>query len=155
MKRLALKDWAAIAEIVGTVAVVISLAFVIQSVNRNTAELRTANDAFMYQLGDSQLETIAANPALAVRYAQQGYGLNFSDSVEAQMFWTKMRDMNMWEATYYWYVDGFFSQRQWDGWNQAFASTLKNEFPERWWQSVRRNYATDFSKHVDEAYGKE
>lgn len=155
MKRLALKDWAAIAEIVGTIAVVISLVFVIRSVNRNTAELRTANDAFMYELADSQLGSIAADPDLAVRYARAGYGLDFSDSTEAQMFWTKMRDMNMWEASYYWHADGFFSDRQWAGWNESFSSTVRNEFPETWWQSVRINYAEDFSKHVDEAYGEE
>ena len=41
MKRLSLSEWSSIAEIVGAIAVVISLLFVTFSINKNTAMLET------------------------------------------------------------------------------------------------------------------
>lgn len=155
MRRLSLNEWASLAEIAGTVAVVISLMFVVLSVNRNTAELRAANDAFIYEQSDSMMATIAADPVLAERYAKEAYELEFADPVEAQIFWNELREMNMWEAAYYWYVDGFFSSRQWAGWNKGFSSTLKDELPEEWWRAARKSYSADFAKHVDRAYASE
>lgn len=155
MRRLSISEWASLAEIVGTVAVVISLVFVVLSVNRNTAELRAANDAFLYELSDFVTATIAADPALAERYAKEAYEIEFGDSVEAQIFWNELRELNMWEAAYYWYVDGFISSRQWAGWDQAFSSTLKDEFPEDWWRAARKSYSPDFAKHLDHAYAAE
>ncbi len=155
MRRLSLSEWASLAEVVGTVAVVISLVFVVLSVNRNTAELRATNDAFLYEQSDSMTGTVAADPALAERYANKAYGLEFSDPVEAQIFWSEVRELNMWEAAYYWYLDGLFSSRQWAGWDQAFIATLKDEFPEDWWRTVRKSYSADFAKHVDRAYASE
>jgi hypothetical protein len=99
--------------------------------------------------------TVAADPALAELYANKAYGLEFADPVEAQIFWSEVRELNMWEAAYYWHLDGFFSSRQWVGWDQSFAATLKDEFPEDWWRAVRKSYSADFAKHVDRAYASE
>ena len=40
MKRLALPEWAALAEIIGTVAIIASLLFVAYEINRNTLVLQ-------------------------------------------------------------------------------------------------------------------
>ena len=150
-----LAGWASIAEIVGTIAIVISLVFVILSVNRNTDVLRTANDAYIHERADSQLADIAAQPNVAVRYASASFGLEFADPTDAQMFFTEMRDMNMWEATYYWYLDGFFSERQWTGWDKAFSSTVRDEFREEWWRATRKSASDDFAAHVDAVYARD
>ena len=65
MKRLDLTGWAAIAEIVGTVAVVVSLLFVAHSVNRNTSIMQSVNDNFIYQLQDERVRDIVSDPELA------------------------------------------------------------------------------------------
>jgi hypothetical protein len=44
MRKLDLQEWSAVAEIVGTVGIVISLLFVAYTVNRNTIELRSTNE---------------------------------------------------------------------------------------------------------------
>ena len=47
MKRLTLPEWAAIADIVGTVAVVVSLLFLAHTIEQNTAVTQSANDNFL------------------------------------------------------------------------------------------------------------
>jgi hypothetical protein len=51
MRKLSLSEWASAAEIVGAFAVVVSLVFVIASVDRNTA-------AITAQVGDASYEAI-------------------------------------------------------------------------------------------------
>ena len=50
MKRLSIKKWAALAEIIGTAGVVISLLFVAISISRNTLTLQSQNSTLMYEL---------------------------------------------------------------------------------------------------------
>ena len=50
MSMLDLSGWAALAEIVASVAVVVSLLLVAYSIKRNTAEIETSNSNFLYQL---------------------------------------------------------------------------------------------------------
>ena len=47
MSMLDLSSWAALAEIVATVAVVLSLLLVAYSIKRNTDEMETANSNFL------------------------------------------------------------------------------------------------------------
>ncbi len=54
MSMLDLSGWAALAEIVATVAVVLSLLLVAYSIKRNTDEMETSNSNFLYQL-DAQI----------------------------------------------------------------------------------------------------
>ena len=61
MKKLDLQGWAAVAEIVGTVGIVISLLFVAHSVNRNTVELQSANENAHLQLNDAIIAGLLSN----------------------------------------------------------------------------------------------
>ncbi len=62
MNMLDLSSWAALAEIVATVAVVLSLLLVAYSIKRNTDEMETANSNFfislMHKLRVTYLETL-------------------------------------------------------------------------------------------------
>ncbi len=54
MNTLDLSGWAALAEIIATIAVVLSLLLVAYSIRRNTDEMETSNSNFLYQL-DAQI----------------------------------------------------------------------------------------------------
>ena len=58
------KKWAAIAEIVGTFAVVISLIFVGISIRQNTAVIQADQQNLLYVLTDSWLSDQVAHPEL-------------------------------------------------------------------------------------------
>ena len=65
MKRLTLPEWAAIADIVGTVAVVVSLLFLAHTIEQNTAVTQSANDNFLYELDDRQQADVDLTEDLA------------------------------------------------------------------------------------------
>jgi hypothetical protein len=152
MKRLSLTQWGAVAEIIGTIAVVLSLLFVGYSINRNTTELRMSNDTSLYQVTDSMLADIGRDPDLAVLSAKIDYGLEFVSPGLAQIFFLEMRELNQWEQAYYWHQDGLFSDRQWAGWNLSFSGRFTTTFPKESWQAVRHQYTGDFATHIDKQY---
>jgi hypothetical protein len=65
MKKPDLTSWSAIAEIGGMVAVVISLIFVMYSINQYTAALQANNENFLYQVAINGAREVARNPNLA------------------------------------------------------------------------------------------
>jgi hypothetical protein len=152
MKKLNLTQWAAVAEIIGTAAVILSLLFVAHSINRNTAEIRLSNDTFLYQTNDSSLAEIAKDPEMAVFFAKRDFGLEFAAPELARAFYFKFREVNQWEQAFYWHKDGLFSDRQWDGWNRSFSSGFAATFPEEWWRAIKHFYAEDFAGHVEKQY---
>jgi len=152
LKKLSLLQWAAVAEILGTVAVIFSLLFVAYSINRNTTELRMANDTNIYQVSDSMMADIASDPELAVLSAKRDFGLEFEQPRLAQIFFLEQRDLNQWEQAYYWHQDGLFSDRQWAGWDKAFSSDFPTSFPIEWWLAIRHYFPDDFARHVDQQY---
>jgi hypothetical protein len=65
MRKLNLTEWAAVSEIIGTVAIVISLLFVAYSVNQNTAVMQASNDDFIYELQYARTRDIVSSPGMA------------------------------------------------------------------------------------------
>ena len=61
MSKLKLTEWAAVSEIIGTVAVVISLLFLAFSVNRNTVVMQASNDNFVYELQFARVRDIVSS----------------------------------------------------------------------------------------------
>ena len=60
-----MNEWAAISEILGMMAVIVSLLLVVSSIRQNTAAMHTTNDNFLYQRQDAIVAALATNPSLA------------------------------------------------------------------------------------------
>ncbi len=65
METFKLAEWAALAEIIGTVAIVVSLLFVGYSINRNTKKMQAVNENYLYEVQDSRRGAEAANSQLS------------------------------------------------------------------------------------------
>ena len=63
MRKLSLGEWSSLAEIVATVAVVISLMFVGYSINRNSYILQSTNDSLIFEIQDSIMAEMASSSA--------------------------------------------------------------------------------------------
>ena len=70
MTKLRLTDWASIAEVVGALAVVISLIYVGMQVRDNTAEVRAANRQHLVRRAHTATIDIATSPELAAAFAK-------------------------------------------------------------------------------------
>ena len=49
-----MRDWAAVAEILGTAGLIVSLIFVAHSINLNTKAVRASHDNFIYEIQNSR-----------------------------------------------------------------------------------------------------
>ncbi len=74
MSELNLIEWAAVSEIIGTAAIIISLVFVAYSVNQNTAAMQAGNDDFIYELQYARARDIVSSPGMASIYVKNREG---------------------------------------------------------------------------------
>ena len=152
MKRLDLTGWAAIAEIVGTVAVVVSLLFVAHIVNRNTSVMQSVNDNFIYQLQDERVRDIVTDPELASIIVKLRRNEEISEVEMERIRWQNLRELNQWELAFVRYNQGLYSPEQWHNWDGYYDLGFTAVFSEESWTDVKEWYRDDFVKHVDAVY---
>ena len=126
MKKYSLTEWSAIAEIVASVAVVISLLFVGFQVQRNTAELQAAqsNDLFD-SLREIEL-TMLAEPHLTEVYTK-GWTERRIELTEEQneLFQIYLlQSFTILEQAYQRMLDGTMSDAEYRNWEELFVQYL-------------------------------
>ena len=150
MKKLGLTGWAAIAEIGGTATVVISLIFVMYSINQNTAALQANNENFLYQVAIDDAREIASNPSLASVIVRFRRDEDLTD-IEMEQYQSYMSvQMNTWEIAYDRHSDGLLTESQWRAWDQAYRPLLGTDFPKEWWPGWKNMHGDGFVRHVEE-----
>ncbi len=146
MTILNLTEWAAVAEIIGTAAVVISLLFVAYTVNKNTAVMHASNENFLYEIQFARGRDIVASPGLAAIYAKRRRNEELSEEEQERFHWDKLQDLSSWELAFRRHRDGMFSTEQWEAWDKYFVVSLTGQFPEESWVEVKDWYVEGFKK---------
>jgi hypothetical protein len=88
MSKLKLSDWASVAEVVGAIAVVVSLVYVGIQINGNTIEVRAANRQELVNRSFAATSRVVENPVLAgilVKVAE-GQALSPQESMQYSYF---------------------------------------------------------------------
>ena len=152
MKNVDWNKMAAVSEVIGTIAVVVSLAFVVRSVDQNTDALRNANLNHVYDRLDSLSGDIAADPQLSITYANRVYGLADMEASEAQFLASMRRELNQWEQYFLWHRDGLLDGDDWNDWDDYYQTMFSTAFRKEWWQASRKYYFAEFASHVDQIY---
>ncbi len=156
MKKLDLKDWAAIAEIAGTIAVVISLAFVIVSIRQNTAALHAANESVLYDLNDRFWSDRINNSEVYESWEELMAGEPLSVSAEGQIYDFVLRAMNVWENMYVKHKSGQLSHEQFDNWHESNSEWVKRRVPKSMWDQMRGpHWRLDFEDQIDAIYAED
>ena len=152
MKRLALQEWAAFAEIIGTVAVVVSLLFLAYTIEQNTAVMQSANDNFLYELDDRQQADVALTEDLATILLKHYNGEELSGIEEIRFRRHGIRQLNTWELAFDRHKEGLLSDDKWNSWNQYYSISIRNDYSEEWWADLRKYYGAEFAEHVNAVY---
>ena len=100
MSKLNLTEWAAVSEIIGTVAVVTSLLFVAFSINHNTAVMQATNDNFVYELQYARVRDIVGSPGMASIYVKIDQNEELSAEEEKRFYWDKLQEIGTWEIAF-------------------------------------------------------
>jgi hypothetical protein len=157
MNKLSLRDWSSFAEVVASVAVVISLIFVAYSVNQNTRIMQATHDSQIFNLQDSIIGQLSADPVLASILVKLEQKEELTPSEAKQWEWHLYRWVSLWEMAYNRHEDGLMSDQHWKGWDRAFVIfVLDSEtgMTEDFWQVDRETYSEGFAAHVDAAFAR-
>ena len=158
MTKLALRDWASVAEIIGTIAVVVSLLFVAYSVNHNTEVLQSLNDNLLYEYDEHGISDIVNDPSMAAILVKLDNNEPLTATENERFLQYRYRTLNMWELAHDRYVEGLFPEEKWVGWSASLGYTVTRgprRLPKEVWETNKIMYGSDFGLIVDQAYAAE
>jgi hypothetical protein len=154
MSMLDLAGWAALAEIVGTVAVVISLLLVAYSIKRNTDEMETANSNFLYQLDAQIAGDLSRDVRLATMLLKMEQKEALTDVEKIQYVALQDRYLGLLEIAWTQYKRGSLAAIDWRDWDKYLSDFVTGGLPEEWWIELRSMYKPEFAKLVDSKYAE-
>ena len=155
MRKMNLSEWASAAEIIGAFAVVISLIFVVSSVDRNTAAITS-------QVGDASYEAIRDlnlnllnNEELFDITTRAAADLDSLDQIELQKYkiWLHIY-LDLWERFYDWDNSGVIKNNP-SGWNDYFSAWTRRYVTRELWDDIKWQFTDPgFNEQVELALSK-
>ena len=141
MQKLSLSQWASVAEIGGTVAVVISLIFVVISLERNTAALSAENADDLYD-AFRQIELVVLNNSelanITVRGASDPDSLSQAETEIYKMWATQYLDL--WERTLVREKEGLIQPGTLEGWDEWYGDWVLRHLTYEMWKDLEWNW---------------
>ena len=145
-----IRTWAALAEIVGTVAVIVSLVFVVRSIDQNTKaiEATEVNNIFS-AWRESVLVPLLCDPALAVTIAKARGGDPLSPGEQIQWATYVGSKLDVWSQIHGLYESGIVSQENWESWDDGFWVHWDRDEMASTWSNYREIYGGTFRQHIE------
>lgn len=146
-----LQKWALIAEIVGGLAVIITLVFLIFEIRENSAVIRSSSyGQYTELLNDWRLEG-SSNPEIARLWRIYADGnlnsLNEVESQQLQFFATSL--WGIYEASYFAYEYGVLGVSEWDRLKTVACSQYRVAQPHDFWQRLKRFITPEFAAYIE------
>ena len=152
MKKLTLTEWAAAGEIVGTVAVVISLLIVAYSINRNTDATQASSENILFERHTELANQFMLDPTLAELMVKRRNGN--ADLTEVEVIrWEKyeLNLLDIWALAHSRYQRELLSEDQWATWDRYFTHMFSNgaeAVSKSRWEELQYGFDQEFWKHV-------
>jgi len=148
---LKLKKWAQIAEVIGALAIIVSLIYVANEVRHNTEATQAATFQQMVQLSASALLAIAGNSELA---DIQRRGARDPDSLtEQEQFRYFLIVRAQWrgmEAAYFQHQHGVLGDSEWSSYESLMCGELSSLIGQgATWEAHRHTLSPDFVTFIE------
>lgn len=151
---LNLSDWAALAEIIASIAVVISLLLVAYSIRRNTAEVELSNSNFLYELDTAIGADVSRDATLATIIHKVNQKESLTGAEKIQYMALQERYLSVLEVAWTQHRSGSLSDIDWRDWDKYLSDMLTGGLPEEWWFEIRSTYKPEFAEYVDSKFGQ-
>ena len=149
---LDLSGWAALAEIVASVAVIVSLLLVAYSIKRNTDEMEVSNSNFLYQLDAEITGDVSRNVGLATILHKMEGEENLTGVEKIQSVAFQERYLGLLEVAWTQYKSGSLALNDWRDWDKYLSTFVTDGLPKELWAERRSFYKTEFAEFVDSKY---
>ena len=154
---MTLEEVALVAEIVGGLAVVATLIYLVIDIKRNTAA--TQSSAQYTQIGvisDWNLSLVHAPdlPELIVRANKDYSSVTEAEKLKLQGYYVNI--FNLWHAAYWNWKNGLWDETGFRVWNDGTPSVIRAQIASfEAWESMKHIYDEDFRNPVQAAIGAE
>jgi len=155
-----LEKWALVAEVIGGMAIVVTLVFLIIEIRGNSAAIRAATATSISDRTQTALLSIMSNPALMEASLRQAHGEELSALDEALLSQRHAANMKLAEESFIAFRDGNLDPEIWLTRAEVVLDNLASEQERTRW-AVRREsgwYVQDFVEYIDaelaERYGQ-
>jgi hypothetical protein len=152
MRKLALGEWASVAEVIGTVGVILSLVFVAYSININTNEVRASYTHLLFET-TRQIELTVASDAEWSRIIVQGRTrqgqLTEVEQHRYDAYLTAMVDL--WAEMLDRYDDGLVELQMLADWDTYFAVWVQHSLTESDWERIKWGWPGPIRSRVEAA----
>ena len=148
-----LSDWANVAEIVGAVAVIVTLAYLAVQIEQNTVAVEASTRQGRLDYGRQQTELLITQPGLAEFVLAAEQNANALNDEERLLFYefTTWR-MATWELTYQEYVDGLIDEETWLAWDGYYLLFAKDKPGyKKFFLDTRQQWDSRFMAHVEKS----
>jgi hypothetical protein len=144
-----LKDYALIAEIIGALAVVISLIYVGISVNQNTDAVMVSNHQALIVM-DQNTNGWIRDLEFAEVIEDAMRGTAELSPGQLQQFQTYLADkFNAWEFAFLTHESGMMEDNIWLGWDGHYRTFLKQPGGRQFWGDGREGFSPAFRVYLD------
>ena len=150
-----LSEWASIAEIVGAVAVVASLAYVALQINQNTVAIEASTRIGRLDFGRQQSQLLITEPGLAkLVLAAEKNADNLTEEEQLIFYEFTSWRLATWEMAYMDHIDGLMDEETWLGWDGYYRLfVIENPGYKKFFQDTRPQWDSRFLAHVDNILG--
>jgi hypothetical protein len=154
MRKVSLSEWAQIGEVIGMIAVVISLGVVVVSIKQNTIALQSANVNLVFERHSELQDHFIADSTFAAIAVKKRTGVELTEIESIR--WEKYvyNLMDVWAMAYGRNEDGLLPPAEWEAWNTYFVNAYRNgdeKITKAQWDGVTAGFEPAFWQHVDQA----
>ena len=152
MKKPNLNTVVSIAEIVSSVAIVISLLYAVNEFQRsNTLTNRDVENIIYNRMLDMDHLVIENSDiaGLILKASDNPQKLTREEKLKYWAFEHIFYDS--WESAWYYYHEGILGKENWNSWNNWFISETKKK-PYLSWEGNRKNYSGNFQEYLDNLF---
>jgi hypothetical protein len=153
MQKLRLSEWASIAEIAGTLGVVISLLVVAYSLERNTTVLSSQFVNDMYDANREIGQILLVNPDLSaiIERAQTDVStITVPELIQFKQY--LILNLDIWERAIVRQKEGLIGEQAIAGWHRYYHEFFRRSLGRQMWEELKWNWTDpDLFRRVDAA----
>jgi len=148
---MTIQDWGALGEIIGGIAIIISLIYVGAQIRQNTKAIKVSTSHSFMELHGKEVLAISEHPEFRSIFWRGLKGLSNLQPEEIAAFaaWT-MHVFRTWETFWYQWREGTFDGNLYAGWQVQFCDLFGNAGILEVWEIRQHQFSAAFREYANQ-----
>ena len=147
---MTIQEWGAIGELIGGVAIIVSLIYVGAQIRQNTKAIKVSTSHAFLHIHGALLSPITVEKEFRDIYCRglKGSSNLQGDETAAFAAWV-IQTIRAWETFWYQWQEGVFDDHLWVGWKAQFCDLFGNAGILEIWSNRKHQLSEEFREYVD------